>query len=170
MAWLLFFTRCDVFCDLLQYTYTEKCNLFVLYNKNTLTNSAQLSSWPIRIYFPTPGQNLLSKWRPPMRLSSDSKFKMKFDEAVWTLYNCSIGVASLTKIWKVNSDWPRRHHIGTQKVAPANRRYFFRRVGERERKCLHSRPLLTNFPLLTSHASCLVCWSTWKIGNDLLIL
>ena len=26
---------CDVFCDLLQYTCTEKCNLFVLYNKNS---------------------------------------------------------------------------------------------------------------------------------------
>ena len=35
MAWLLFFTRCDVFCDLLQYTDTKKCNLFVLYNKNS---------------------------------------------------------------------------------------------------------------------------------------
>ena len=35
MAWLLFFTRCDVFCDLLQYTHTEKCNLFVKYNKNS---------------------------------------------------------------------------------------------------------------------------------------
>ena len=32
---LLFFTRCDVFCDLLQYTHTETCNLFVLYNKNS---------------------------------------------------------------------------------------------------------------------------------------
>ena len=33
----LFFTRCDVFCDLLQYTHThtEKFNLFVLYNKNS---------------------------------------------------------------------------------------------------------------------------------------
>ena len=31
---LLFFTRCDVFCDLLQYSRSEKCNLFVLYNKN----------------------------------------------------------------------------------------------------------------------------------------
>ena len=27
--------RCDVFCDLLQYTHTKKCNLFVLYNKNS---------------------------------------------------------------------------------------------------------------------------------------
>ena len=35
MAWPLFFTRCDVFCDLLQYTHTEKCYLFVLYNKNS---------------------------------------------------------------------------------------------------------------------------------------
>ena len=38
-TWLLFFTRCDVFCDLLLYTLThartEKCNLFVLYNKNS---------------------------------------------------------------------------------------------------------------------------------------
>ena len=25
----------DVFCDLLQYTHTEKCYLFVLYNKNS---------------------------------------------------------------------------------------------------------------------------------------
>ena len=25
----LFFTRCDVICDLLQYTHTEKCNIFV---------------------------------------------------------------------------------------------------------------------------------------------
>ena len=31
----LFLKRCDVFCDLLQYTHTEKCNLFVLYNKNS---------------------------------------------------------------------------------------------------------------------------------------
>ena len=30
---LLCFTRCDVFCDLLQYTHTEK--VFVLYNKNS---------------------------------------------------------------------------------------------------------------------------------------
>ena len=39
VAWLLFFTRfCDVtfsVSDLLQYTCTEKCNLFVLYNKNS---------------------------------------------------------------------------------------------------------------------------------------
>ena len=35
VAWLLFFTRCDVFCDLLQYTHTGKCNIFVLYNKNS---------------------------------------------------------------------------------------------------------------------------------------
>ena len=25
----LFFTRCDVFCDLLQYTHTEKCYIFI---------------------------------------------------------------------------------------------------------------------------------------------
>ena len=35
VGWLLFFTRCSVFCDLLQYTRTEKCNLFVLFNKNS---------------------------------------------------------------------------------------------------------------------------------------
>ena len=35
VAWLLFFTRCDVSCDLLQYTRMGKCNLFVLYNKNS---------------------------------------------------------------------------------------------------------------------------------------
>ena len=29
------FTRCDVLCDLLQYTHTEKCGLYVLYNKNS---------------------------------------------------------------------------------------------------------------------------------------
>ena len=28
----LFFTRCDIFCDLLQYTHTEKCYLFVNYS------------------------------------------------------------------------------------------------------------------------------------------
>ena len=33
VTWLLFFTRCDVFCDLLQYTCTGKCHVFVLYNK-----------------------------------------------------------------------------------------------------------------------------------------
>ena len=33
---LLFFTRCDVFGDLLQYTRTEKCNLFILNNKNLI--------------------------------------------------------------------------------------------------------------------------------------
>ena len=32
---VLYITRCDVFCDLLQYTHTEKCSLFVLYNKNS---------------------------------------------------------------------------------------------------------------------------------------
>ena len=26
---------CDIFCDLLQYTRMEKCNLFVSYNKNS---------------------------------------------------------------------------------------------------------------------------------------
>ena len=31
MAWLLFFTRCDVFCDLLQYTHRKH----VLYSKNS---------------------------------------------------------------------------------------------------------------------------------------
>ena len=35
MAWLLFFTHCDVFWDILQYTRMGKCNLFVLYNKNS---------------------------------------------------------------------------------------------------------------------------------------
>ena len=35
VAALLFITRCDVFSDLLQYTHMEKCNLFVLYNKNS---------------------------------------------------------------------------------------------------------------------------------------
>ena len=30
-----FFTRCDIFCDLLRYTHMEKCYLFVLYNKNS---------------------------------------------------------------------------------------------------------------------------------------
>ena len=35
VARLLFFTHCDVFCDLLQYTRMEKCNLFVLYYKNS---------------------------------------------------------------------------------------------------------------------------------------
>ena len=29
MSYILFFTRCDVICDLLQYTRTGKCNLFV---------------------------------------------------------------------------------------------------------------------------------------------
>ena len=32
-AWLLFSTRYDIFCDLLQFTHTGKSNLFVLYNK-----------------------------------------------------------------------------------------------------------------------------------------
>ena len=35
VAWLLSFTRCDVFCDLLQYTHKEKRYLFVLYNKTS---------------------------------------------------------------------------------------------------------------------------------------
>ena len=35
VVWLLFFTLCDVFCDLLQHTCTEKCNLFVLHNKKS---------------------------------------------------------------------------------------------------------------------------------------
>ena len=30
------FTRCDVFCDLLQYTDTEKYNLYVLYSENVI--------------------------------------------------------------------------------------------------------------------------------------
>ena len=35
-AELAWFTRCDVICDLLQHTtHTEKCTLFVLYNKNS---------------------------------------------------------------------------------------------------------------------------------------
>ena len=35
VAWMLFFTHCDVFCDILQYTHTQKCYLFVSYNKNS---------------------------------------------------------------------------------------------------------------------------------------
>ena len=27
--------HCDIFCDILQYTRMEKCNLFVSYNKNS---------------------------------------------------------------------------------------------------------------------------------------
>ena len=40
LSYVLFFTRCDIFCDVLQYTHTEKCYLFVLYNKhsNSLLN------------------------------------------------------------------------------------------------------------------------------------
>ena len=33
VARLLFFTRCDDFCDLLQYTRTERCNQCVLHKK-----------------------------------------------------------------------------------------------------------------------------------------
>ena len=34
--WIVNHSICDhVICDLLQYTHTEKCNLFVLYNKNS---------------------------------------------------------------------------------------------------------------------------------------
>ena len=29
VSYVLYFTCCDVICDLLQYTRTEKCNLFV---------------------------------------------------------------------------------------------------------------------------------------------
>ena len=36
VSYFLFFTHCDVICDPLQYTHTrKKCNLFVLYNKNS---------------------------------------------------------------------------------------------------------------------------------------
>ena len=35
VAWLLFFTRCDVFCDLLQYHTQGKYNPIFLYNKNS---------------------------------------------------------------------------------------------------------------------------------------
>ena len=31
LSYFVFFTRCNVICDLLQYTHTEKCNLFVKY-------------------------------------------------------------------------------------------------------------------------------------------
>ena len=31
VAWLLFFTRCDVFCDLLQYTHTEENVIYLFY-------------------------------------------------------------------------------------------------------------------------------------------
>ena len=36
---------CDVFCDLLQYTCTEKCNLFVLYNKNSNGLLKDFGAW-----------------------------------------------------------------------------------------------------------------------------
>ena len=45
VAWLLFFTRCDVFCDLLQYTHMEKCYLFVLYNKNSNGLLKDFGAW-----------------------------------------------------------------------------------------------------------------------------
>ena len=31
MSYVSFFSHCDVICGLLQYTRTEKCNLFVIY-------------------------------------------------------------------------------------------------------------------------------------------
>ena len=31
VAWLLFFTRCDVFCDLLQYTHTRENVIYLFY-------------------------------------------------------------------------------------------------------------------------------------------
>ena len=36
VAWLLFFTRCDDFCDLLQYTDRGKCNLNVIFSNGLL--------------------------------------------------------------------------------------------------------------------------------------
>ena len=45
VARLLFFTRCDGFCDLLQYTHTEKWNLFVLYNKNSNSLLKDFGAW-----------------------------------------------------------------------------------------------------------------------------
>ena len=38
VSYFLFFTRCDVICDLLQYTHTEKCYLFVNYEIHFLHN------------------------------------------------------------------------------------------------------------------------------------
>ena len=47
VSYFLFFTRYDVICDLLQYTRTEKCNLFVKYNWNFLSFSFRVHSLPL---------------------------------------------------------------------------------------------------------------------------
>ena len=44
--WIVNHSICDhVICDLLQYTHTEKCNLFVLYNKNSNGLLKDFGAW-----------------------------------------------------------------------------------------------------------------------------
>ena len=45
----LFFTRCDVICDLLQYTHTEKCNPFV--KSSIFCWQTEADRWVILIFF-----------------------------------------------------------------------------------------------------------------------
>ena len=66
MAWQLFVTRfCDVtssVCDLLQYTCTEKCNLFVLYNKNSKDLLKDFGGMKKKNNFPST-RLLVEEWR-----------------------------------------------------------------------------------------------------------
>ena len=50
VTYFLFFTRCDVVCDLLQYTRTGKCNLFVNYKSNQIIQREDNESLTDRVY------------------------------------------------------------------------------------------------------------------------
>ena len=45
VSFFLFFARCDIICDLLQYTHMEKCNLFYKYKHiNSMRDLVRLAS------------------------------------------------------------------------------------------------------------------------------
>ena len=73
----------------------------------------QLSSCSISISFPNPCDATVYKAIQNSKSSSTMRFTLHFEVIIAGL----AAVASLTRIWKVNSDWPRKQlhrHIGTQ--------------------------------------------------------
>ena len=81
----------------------------------------QLSSCSIIVSFLNPGISDATVYKAIQnsKSSSTKRFNVHFEVIIAGL----AAVASLTRIWKVNSDWPREQlpcHIG--------RRYFFLRV------------------------------------------
>ena len=88
----LFFTRCDVICDLLQYTYTEKCYLFVKYDTQRMYTYFTLSLY---IY--------LTQLSIERKETNDERIWVILSKEFLEYYQCSVFFAFNWSFW--NFQW-----------------------------------------------------------------